>query len=59
MSTDPEAVGVQWLTSIGTRTKEDSKKMIRPDSAVPHGRNKTRVLNLGYGYRCVSGGGED
>ena len=58
MSTDPVAVGVQWPTPIGTRTKEDSKKTIRPGSAVPHGR-KTRVLNLGYGYRCVSGGGED
>jgi hypothetical protein len=59
VSTDPEAVGVQWLTPIGTRTKEDSKKTIRLGSTVPHGRNKTRVLNLGYGYRCVSGGGED
>ncbi len=59
MSTDPEAVCVQWLTPIGTGTKEVSKKTIRSGSTVPHGRNKTRVLNLSYGYRCVPGGGED
>ncbi len=32
------------MSPIGTRAKEDSKKTIRPGSAVPHGRNKNRVL---------------